>query len=200
MFNFKLSLQALGSRSGASGGFVPSVIYQQGLFPLMLTDWPPVVPLPTSSSSLSFFDFSNQLFSLSSSLSLSSFSSFVSRHFLLYFLSISCSLIYLFAFFFCSHTFQRVLILLPLKSLLLGALEGTCTFVHTGGPPSKGQSFLSGCWKITWYTDTGGWGEWMVAVCGWGEGGGVGGWGSHLYNRCMFACVFACVCVSQTQV
>lgn len=100
MFNFKLSLQALGSRSGASGGFVPSIIYQQGLFPLMLTDWPPVVPLPTSSSSLSFFDFSNQLFSLSSSLSLSSFSSFVSRHFLLYFLSISCSLIYLFAFFF----------------------------------------------------------------------------------------------------
>lgn len=75
MFNFKLSLQALGSRSGASGGFVPSIIYQQGLFPLMLTDWPPVVPLPTSSSSLSFFDFSNQLFSLSSSLSLSSFPS-----------------------------------------------------------------------------------------------------------------------------
>lgn len=51
------------------------------------------------------------------------------------------------------------------------------TPMNTGPPPSKGQSLLSGCWNITCYTDTGGWGG---VIC------------------IIDVCVCACMCVSDT--
>lgn len=48
--NLKMSLTALGGWSGASRDSEPSIISQQGPFPFMHTDCPPVAPLPSCPS------------------------------------------------------------------------------------------------------------------------------------------------------
>lgn len=66
--------------------------------------------------------------------------------------------------------------------------------------PQKANHFSAGAEKSPdTPTQVGGGSGWWLSVVGV-RVGGVGGWGSHLYNRCVFACVFACLCVSQTQV